>query len=77
MEYKVTVAQGKVVWYKLYNGNAVPMMVSFYFSFISFHDVTITIATIAFGFGRLFSLTYEIKVDNKGPSPETSLFVSF
>jgi LEA14-like dessication related protein len=44
MEYKVTVAQGKVVWYKLYNGNAVPVMVSFYFSFISFHDVTITIA---------------------------------
>ena len=40
----MTVAQGKVVWYKLYNGNAVPVMVSFYFSFISFHDVTITIA---------------------------------
>ena len=28
MEYKVTVAQGKVVWYKLYNGNTVPVKVS-------------------------------------------------
>ena len=26
MEYKVTVGQGKVVWYKLYNGNTVPIM---------------------------------------------------
>jgi hypothetical protein len=34
MEYKVTFAQGKVVWYKLHNGNAVPVMVSF--TFISF-----------------------------------------
>ncbi|CAB3990904.1 Hypothetical predicted protein, partial [Paramuricea clavata] len=25
MEYKVTVAQGKVVWYKLYNGNSIPV----------------------------------------------------
>jgi hypothetical protein len=28
MEYKVTVAQGKVAWYKLYDGNAVPVKVS-------------------------------------------------
>ena len=28
MEYKVNVGQGKVVWYKLKNGNDVPMMVS-------------------------------------------------
>ncbi|CAB4013219.1 Hypothetical predicted protein [Paramuricea clavata] len=26
MEYKVTVSQGKVVWYKLYNGNSIPVM---------------------------------------------------
>ena len=28
MEYKVTVAQEKVVWYKLHNGNVVPVKVS-------------------------------------------------
>ena len=28
MEYKVTLANGKVVWYKLYKGNAVPILVS-------------------------------------------------
>jgi hypothetical protein len=42
MEYKVTVAQGKVVGYKLYNGNAVPVMVS-HFTFRSFISVMITI----------------------------------
>jgi hypothetical protein len=38
MEYKVTVAQGKVVWYKLYNGNPIPAMVGFHFMFIFFYD---------------------------------------
>ena len=38
MEYKVTVAQGKVVWYKLHNGNSIPVMVGFHFSFIFFYD---------------------------------------
>ena len=28
MEYKVNVGQGKVVWYKLKNGNDVPVTVS-------------------------------------------------
>ena len=32
MEYKVTVAPGKEVWYKLYHGNNVPVLVSFYLS---------------------------------------------
>ena len=31
MEYKVTVAPGKEVWYKLYHGNNVPVLVSFAF----------------------------------------------
>ena len=31
MEYKVTVAPGKEVWYKLYHGNNVPVWVSFAF----------------------------------------------
>ena len=30
MEYKVTVSPGKEVWYKLYHGNNVPVLVSFY-----------------------------------------------
>jgi hypothetical protein len=42
MEYKATVAQGKVVWYKLYHGNAVPVMVSFQVSSISSMMITIT-----------------------------------
>jgi hypothetical protein len=29
MEYKVAVGNGKVVWYKLYDGSAVPVLVSF------------------------------------------------
>ena len=33
MEYKVNVGQGKVVWYKLKNGNDVPVMVSHLFFF--------------------------------------------
>ena len=42
MEYKVIVAQGKVVWYKLHNGNTVPVMVSFQVSSISSMMITIT-----------------------------------
>jgi hypothetical protein len=38
MEYKVTVAQGKVVWYKLYNGNVVPVKVSRHFTFDGDND---------------------------------------
>jgi hypothetical protein len=38
MEYKVTVAQGKVVWYKLYNGNSIPVKVGSHISFIFFYD---------------------------------------
>ncbi len=33
MEYKVNDGQGKVVWYKLKNGNDVPVMVSHLFFF--------------------------------------------
>ena len=31
MEYKVTVSPGKEVWYKLYHGNNVPVLVSIYY----------------------------------------------
>ena len=31
MEYKVTGAGGKEIWYKLHKGRAIPVMVGFYF----------------------------------------------